>query len=164
LSPAKFLALPPALAIRAPALHARTSMPSDGEFVARATAGNLLEIEEGKLAESRATDAGLKSFGRMMVADHGKAQQELQDAAVAGKVKVGAAQLDKQHQTMLDNLKAQWGTAFDLVYTEDQVAVHDRTVSLLLDYLQNGKNAALKSWADKTLPVVLRHRDLIGGM
>ena len=162
MSRAKFIALPPAIA--APAGHDRMSIPSDSAFVARATAANLLEIEEGKLAQRRTADAVLKSFASMMVEDHGKAQQELQAAAVAGKVEVGAPRLDKQDQAMLDNLAAQSGTAFDLVYMADQVSAHARTVSLLLDYLQNGRNAALKSWADKTLPVILHHRDLIGGM
>lgn len=164
MSLAKFVALPLALAVLAPAAHAQTPMPSDSEFVAKATAGNMLEIEQGKLAASQADDARLKSFAKMMVEDHGKAQQDLQDAAKAGKVNVDPPQLDKKHQAMLDNLKAQSGPAFDMVYMADQVAGHAETVSLLLDYLQNGKNAALKGWADKTLPVVIHHRDMIGGM
>jgi putative membrane protein len=53
----------------------------DSEFAKQATSTGLLEIELGKHAAMNAEDAAVKRFGRMMVDDHSRANQELEDLA-----------------------------------------------------------------------------------
>ena len=43
---------------------------TDGQILAYATAANKGEIAQGKLAETKATNAKVKAFGRLMVSDH----------------------------------------------------------------------------------------------
>src|SRR5207237_6630217 len=45
---------------------------TDGQILAFASAANRGEIAEGKLAETKATNAKVKSFARLIVADHTK--------------------------------------------------------------------------------------------
>ena len=45
---------------------------TDAQILAFATAANKGEIAEGKLAETKATNAKVKAFARQMVADHTK--------------------------------------------------------------------------------------------
>lgn len=136
---------------------------SNADFVMHASVGNTFEIEESKLALDRATDPRLKAFAKKMISDHTTAEKNLQEAAGKDKIKT-EPMLDKAHQAMLDNLKTFNGTDFDKIYTADQVAAHAETVALVSDYKVNGKEAALKAWADKTLPVVKGHLDMIEAM
>lgn len=136
---------------------------SDADFAMKASVGNTFEVEEAKLAKTMATDARLKQFADMMIADHSDAEKTLQ--AAAGKAgQKSEMMLDRPHQAMVDNLKSLSGTDFDKIYIADQVAGHVETQSLLSDYKQNGQNGDLKSWADKTLPTVKHHLDMINAM
>ncbi len=133
---------------------------SNADFVMHASVGNTLEIEESKLALDRATDPRIKAFAQRMINDHSAAEKRLEEAAGKDKLKT-EPMLDKAHQAMLDNLKTFNGTDFDKIYMADQIAAHTETVALVSDYKVNGKEAALKAWADKTLPVVKDHLEMI---
>lgn len=135
----------------------------NADFVMHASVGNTLEIEESKLALDRATDPRIKAFAQKMISDHTAAEKTLE--AAAGKDKLTTEpMLDKAHQAMADNLKTFNGTDFDKIYMADQIAAHTETVALVSDYTVNGKEAALKAWADKTLPVVKEHLMMIEAM
>ena len=142
---------------------AQTPSADDTTFVTKATVGNTFEIEESKLALQRATDPKLKQFAQKMIDDHTDALNKL--AQASGKSDGAApATLDKPHQAMLTNLSTFNGADFDKIYQADQVASHAETVALLSDYIQNGQNSDLKSWASTTLPVVKDHRAAINAM
>lgn len=148
--------------ITAPAFAQSPPLP-DQAFVAKASVGNTFEIEESKLALDRATDPRIKSFAQKMITDHSAAEKTLEAAAGKDKLKT-EPMLDKAHQAMLDNLKTFNGTDFDKIYMADQIAAHTETVALVSDYKVNGKEAALKAWTDKTLPVVKEHLEMIEAM
>lgn len=154
-----------ALALLSGTVRALAQAPAanDAEFIAKAMVGNTFEIEEAKLAVQRATDPQLKSFAQRMITDHTNALKKLEEAA--GKTNAAPTMaLDAPHQAMLDNLMTFNGADFDKIYKADQVASHAETVALLSDYDQTGKNAALKSWAKQSLPVVKGHRNDINAM
>lgn len=152
-----------AILIAAVPAQAQTPSVATPDFVAKASVGNTFEIEESKLAVQHATDARLKRFAEKMIADHEDAEKKLRTAAGKAGDKT-EMMLDKPHQAMLDNLKTFTGTDFDKVYMADQVAAHDETVNLLSDYKQNGDNKDLKAWAEKALPIVKEHREMIDAM
>jgi len=139
------------------------AVASDSEFVEKATVGNRFEIESGQLAATKATDAKLKDFGRMMVTDHGAALKKLEDTARAAGAPMKTS-LDAAHQAKLDALKAANGSEFDRLYKADMKQGHADTVALLTSYKKDGKSEKLRAWADETLPTVLKHRDAINAM
>src|SRR5688572_20555565 len=49
---------------------------SDAEFVAMTASGGMLEVELGKIAAQKASNAEVKKFGQHMVTDHSKANDE----------------------------------------------------------------------------------------
>ena len=149
--------------LTSPAFAQAPGSLSDAEFVMKASAGNTFEVDEAKLALERATDPRLKDFAKKMVDDHGDAMKKLQDAADKAGAKA-EMMLDKPHQGMIENVKGFNGKDFDKVYTADQVMAHAETVALLSDYIQNGKNDDLKSWAKQALPIVKGHRATINAM
>lgn len=151
------------LAMSSPVWAQTRPSVGDAEFAAKASVGNLFEVEEAKLALQRTTDQRLKDFAQHMVDDHASAETKLKEAADKAGVKLETT-LDAPHQAMLDNLKTFNGTDFDKIYVADQIAGHAETVNLLLDYRQNGQNYSLKSWASNTLPVVKGHQASINAM
>ena len=151
------------LALSASGAWAQSPPISNADFVMHASVGNTFEIEESKVALERATDPRLKAFAQKMISDHSAAEKTLQEAAGKDKLKT-EPELDKPHQAMLDNLKTFNGTDFDKIYMADQIAGHAETLALVSDYKVNGKEAALRGWADKTVPVVKEHLDMIQAM
>jgi putative membrane protein len=75
----RHLALVVALSTSMGAAFAATS----NDFVDKAAAGGIAEIETSRLALEKSQSADVKAFANMMITDHGKANDEL--AAIAKK-------------------------------------------------------------------------------
>lgn len=54
-----------------------TATSADQEFVQKAAAGGRMEVEQGKAAAAKASNAQVKAFGNMLVKDHTAANQQL---------------------------------------------------------------------------------------
>jgi putative membrane protein len=152
-----------ALALTTSSAWAQSPPLPNSDFVMHASVGNTFEIEESKLALERASDPRIKAFAKQMILDHTSAEKKLEEAAGKEKLKT-EPMLDETHKAMLDNLKTFDGPGFDKIYMADQIASHVETVALLSDYKVNGKDASLKGWADKSLPVVKGHLEMIQAM
>jgi putative membrane protein len=117
-------------------------------------------VEAGRIAAQRSSNPRIKALGEMMVADHGKAGDELKPIAAGSDLAVPAT-LDQRHQGLIDNLRGATDQDFDRVYLQQQEAAHNETALLLETYGRMGDNAALKAWAAKTLPVVRHHQEMV---
>lgn len=127
-------------------------------FVTQAAIGGLMEVEAGKLAKSKALSADVKAFGEKMVTDHSKANEELK--ALAGKKGLSIpASLPETESSHLNAMKNLSGAAFDKHYLEMMVNDHGKTISLFEQATMSG-DADIKSWAEKTLPVLKMHNEL----
>ena len=73
-------------------------------FYTSAARGGIAELEMSKLAQTKATNAEVKKFAQMMVADHDKANTELKSLAAAKSVAL-PAELSSSHASVLDELK-----------------------------------------------------------
>ena len=75
----------------------------DQSFFTKAAGGGMFEVEAGKLAQSKGKSDGVKSFGDMLVKDHGMANDELKALAAKKGAKLpDAVPADKQKK--LDKL------------------------------------------------------------
>jgi len=138
---------------------------TDEQFVIRASADGLAEVELGKLAADRAGAAEVKKFGHHMVEDHTKANKEL--IALANKKMFPvAAQMGPTHQATAAMLARLQSNEFDRVYMTQMVKDHEEAVALFTAKAQDAKDADLKAFAAKTLPTLKEHlqmaRDLAG--
>jgi putative membrane protein len=128
----------------------------DRLFVQEAGIGGMAEVGLGRLADQRGQSAAVKDFGRRMVQDHGKANDQLASLARAANIPVPQT-LDPEHRAIQDQLEKLSGGAFDLAYIRGQVQEHQKT-SLLLEWeIGSGQNAELQRFAAATLPIVLDH-------
>ncbi|MES2279645.1 MAG: DUF4142 domain-containing protein [Bacteroidota bacterium] len=135
----------------------------DAEFAVKAADGGMAEVAIAKLAQTKATSAKVKEFADMMVADHGKANEELMALAKSKNITLPATvSADKQKE--MDDLGKKTGADFDKAYVDAMVDGHKKTVDLFTDESKNAKDADLKAFVDKTLPTIKMHLEHIQGI
>jgi putative membrane protein len=132
----------------------------DIDFANKSAVGGMAEVEFGKLAEEKSSDAKVKEFAAMMVKDHGMANEELMSIAKMKNITL-TAMLDDEHAKKLEELKAKSGKDFDKAYVMAMVDGHKKTLDLMTDGAANCKDSDLKAFAAKTAPVVKTHLDKI---
>jgi putative membrane protein len=129
---------------------------SDILFAREAARGGRTEVDFGELVKNKAKSGPARDFANLMVEDHTKANQELMGIIDKHKV-VLPKELDPEHKAARSRLEKLEGRDLELAYLALQVADHQKTALLLTWEIGSGQNAALKAFAEKTLPVVLGH-------
>ena len=95
----------------------------DRQFVEKMLMTNMAEIQLGQLAQRKASSPEVKSFGEQMIAEHNKANQELQPIAQRMGVQ-SPRQLDAKHKAVADKLTKLQGAEFDRQYMQAMVDGH----------------------------------------
>lgn len=132
------------------------AMPTGKAFITKAAEVNLGEIELGKLAEQKANDPAIQDFGKRMVEDHSKAEAELQPLAKQEGVTLPTR--PGPTTTALDQkLSAESGQQFDQTYMDHMLSGHKGAISTFENEIANGNNPAIKSYAERVLPVIQDH-------
>ncbi|HEU5321264.1 MAG TPA: DUF4142 domain-containing protein [Methylomirabilota bacterium] len=142
--------------LAAPASAQPASLDPDRPFVAEAAAGNLAEVELGRLAAQRAAADAVRQFGARMVRDHSQAQSQLTQLAAAKGVSL-PAELDAERRTTYERLAALAGPRFDEAYMGEMVADHTKDVAAFEGAAQTAPDADVRAWAAQTLPVLREH-------
>lgn len=132
----------------------------DADFATEAANGGMTEVELGKLAQQKATDARVKEFGSMMVTDHSKANDELKALAQSKGITLPTAPGDDERKTMQE-LAAKSGKDFDDAYVDEMVEDHQKDVAFFENALNEVQDTDLKQFIQKTLPVLKKHLDHI---
>jgi putative membrane protein len=135
---------------------------SDAQIAAIVVTANQVDIDAGKLAQSKATNAEVRKFAQTMVTDHtgvNKSATELvtrlkvtpQDNPTAQSLKEGGEQ-------NVAKLKTLSGPAFDKAYIDHEVAYHQQVLDALDKTLIPGaSNAELKALLVKVRPAFVAH-------
>lgn len=132
----------------------------DAEFAVAAANGGMAEVELSKLAETKATNAKVKEFAAMMTKDHGGANAELMALAKTKNITLPTTVGEDKQKTMGD-LQTKTGADFDKAYVDVMVKDHKSTVDLFEKASTDAKDADIKSFAIKTLPVLKNHLQAI---
>jgi putative membrane protein len=135
----------------------------DAEFVKMAASGGMHEVEAGKVALAQAKAEPVKKFAQKMIDDHTKAGEELKAAAKSAGLAVPEKMTEKD-QKSVDALKEAKGDGFDRRYLADQLKSHQESADLFERASKGLKNAELKAFATKTLPVVKGHLEMLKKM
>ncbi|AMR33391.1 hypothetical protein A0256_19180 [Mucilaginibacter sp. PAMC 26640] len=130
-------------------------------FLIVASIGNLQEISASQLATQKATHPDVKSFGKMMVMDHQQAETKLLALAKSrGYTLPAAATGGIMPDLPLKNATS----AFDRLYVHGMVVSHHNTVQTFQTYATNGKDPAVKAFAQQMLPTLKTHLETIKGI
>jgi putative membrane protein len=136
---------------------------SDTDFMNSASQANLAEIQAGKIAAARSSNASVRSFADRMVADHTAAQTHL--IVVAQKAGVSlVTEPDTEHQTIIAQLTQLSGLALDSAYLQNQLLDHQVTITLFQQESATGKDSVARSYAAEYLPKLRRHLAMVKKM
>ncbi len=130
----------------------------DQTFVKEAGIGGMAEVELSKVAQ-KSDNADVKSFADRMIWDHTTVNEELIRIATGLGVDVPKA-VDPDHERMRQKLQTLHGKPFDEQYMQGMVDDHNKAVKLFQQEERSGSNAALKQFAQKTLPVLQEHQTM----
>lgn len=142
-----------ALALTLLAFAALSQEPS---FYERFAQASIAEIQAGKLAQGMGSTAETRSFGAMMVKQHGDANEKLAAIANSKGVTLPSAPTEEQINT-LRALHAQSGARFDKAYFAEQVRAHEDALRLLRSEISSGQDPDLTAFAQQMLPTVESH-------
>jgi putative membrane protein len=119
----------------------------DKTFMKKAAKGGTMEVAMGQVAEQKAQSEDVKSFGKRMVTDHGKANDELKSIAS----KKGFQLPSKEHSI-------KWTS--DKAYIDAMVKDHEKDLAEFKEEASSGSDPDLKKFADDTAKMVQEHLDL----
>ena len=135
------------------------------DFVAKAVANDMYEIEAAQIALKRSTNAEVKAFAKMMADGHTLTMEGLKAAiAASGQTLTTPTMLPSDLQDKIDDLNKSSDKDFDKTYADDQVDVHQAALNLLQRYAQDGDVATLKIFAADTAPKIQEHLNKAEGL
>jgi putative membrane protein len=141
-----------------PHQHEAMAGASPETFVREAAQDGMTEVELAKLAMQKSSNDQVKQFAQKMLHDHSQASSELQSIAKAKGLSV-PDKLDAKHETMVQQLSAKSGAAFDAAYAAAMAKGHNKAVALFKAATLN-KDPELAAFAKKTLPTLEDHKQL----
>lgn len=128
----------------------------DSTFAKKAADAGLTEVAVGMLAQEKSTNETIKEFGRMMVTDHTKANDELKAIAKQKNILL-PTKPGEEHAQHISMLSAKSGEDFDKGFSEMMVQDHEKVYKLFEDAATSLSDVQLKDFAAKTLPVLEKH-------
>jgi putative membrane protein len=142
---------------------AQTNGWTEGHILAFAAAANNGEIAEGKAAQTKARDAGVKALARQMVADHQAMLAEGTAFAKKHNITPDTAQGDVRDLAngSRDHLKDMGdkaaGADWDKAFLDDEIDGHQKVLDKLQDAAKNTTNADLRAMLVKATGKVQEH-------
>jgi putative membrane protein len=147
-----------------PCAKAATKLSTaDENFILAAAQGGMTEVKLGELAAQKGTRSDVKAFGQMMVKDHTAINGDLK-ALAAQKGVILPDSLDAKHQVMVDKMAALTGSEFDAAYVADMRKDHKMDAKEFQAESAKTKDADIKVFVDKSIPVVGEHLKRITAM
>jgi putative membrane protein len=128
----------------------------DSKFSVEAASGGMAEVQLGELAQQKAASQKVKDFGKMMVRDHSKANDELKAIAMKKNITLPPAP-GEDHMDHIKKLSEKSGKEFDKDYVDMMVDDHKTDIDKFEKCSKDAKDADLKAFAAKTLPVLKEH-------
>ena len=129
------------------------------DFVDKASAAGMAEIEAARLALEEGRAAEVKRFAERMIKDHTAANEDLKALASRKQLEVADAPdaMDKA-KTMLLELRE--GENFDDAYARNQVNAHEQVVELFREASQSLDDRELQAFAKEKLPALEEHLEM----
>lgn len=156
------IALASALFFAAGAAVAEEAAPNDAQIASIVVTANQVDIDAGKLAESKASAKDVKAFAQQMVTDHTGVNKSA--SALVKKLKVKpednptSASLKAGGEQNVQKLKGLKGAAFDSAYIDNEVTYHQTVIDAMdKTLIPSAKNEELKALLVKVRPAFVAH-------
>jgi len=136
-----------------------TKVEGDTEFAVKAADGGMLEVQLGELAQSKGVSQEVKDFGKMLVEDHTKANEELKALAQTKNISLPAT-MSEDCQKTYNDIAAKSGADFDDAFTDHMVKDHKDDIDAFKKEAEKGDDPDLKSWAAGKVSTLEHHLDM----
>ena len=151
-----------AFVFSASTLFAQSGGPSDAQIAAIVVAANQVDIDAGKLAESKSASKEVKDFAQRMVTDHTGVNKSATELVTKLKVKPEenptSTSLKKGGEDTRKRLQGLKGAEFDKAYIDNEVTYHQTVIDALdKTLIPSAKNAELKALLVKVRPAFVAH-------
>jgi putative membrane protein len=133
-----------ALAQESPAGKSSSLSAKDKTFMHKAAKGGMMEVAMGRQAEQNGKSDDVKSFGKRMVTDHSKANDELKSIAEKKGVKLPSKEPSEK-----------WSS--DKAYMDMMVKDHEKDLAEFQDEAKNGSDPDVKKFAEDKIKVIEDH-------
>lgn len=139
---------------------AQTLAKADADRLTAIAQANIAEVDAGKMALEKSTNAEVKQFAQMMIDDHGKGLDETKKVAASKNLTL-PTETDAAHKKMAADLKKLSGAKFDKQYVAKAgVEDHSKVHAALKDDIAKAKDADVKALVTKLEPVVAHHGEM----
>ncbi len=129
----------------------------DFNFVGQANLGAPFQVDFGRLAETKGTNATIRSYAHLMVTSHIPVVDALNAILKKKNITPSNTLLHGAYDAMIFTLKADQRAAFDRNYVNGQVEYQKGNAALFEQEIQNGADPDLKEFARQTLPKIVDH-------
>ena len=126
-------------------------------FLKTAAGGNAAEVMMAKLALKNGESQGVKEFAHHMIADHGKANMELEALAKRSNVTDFAPTPSAEDKAIYDKLATLKGKAFDEAYIKNAVTDHSKDLDEYKQAHNQVTSKDLLHYVEQTEPIVAGH-------
>jgi putative membrane protein len=141
---------------RAASPPAVTLSDSDRDFATKAAQGGMAEVALGKLAQERGSSKQTKDYGKMLVDDHSRLNNELSDIASRANITL-PRDMGEDNRKTYDRLAKLSGPAFDREFFEGQIRDHRKDLDEFQTNASNGSDMAWKDFAARSIPTLQEH-------
>ena len=134
---------------------------TDANIIAVLDAANVADSVGGKLASTKGTSADVRNYGRLMMSEHHMLREEGQRVARAATITPMPPAGDQtqskgeQNQKMLTDM--QKGAAWDKMYIDHEVQMHEQVLQTAKQAHEQAQNAEVKAMIEKAQPVIEKH-------
>jgi putative membrane protein len=129
----------------------------DAEFLTRAAQAGRDEIEEAQTAMQSARREDVRNVASMMLEDHQRANQKLEDLARRKGWSLPAAVTAQRDQSRSGTA----GDDFDSKYLTEEIRHHKEAISLYRRQAASGVDPDLQKFATDSLPKLEHHLDML---
>ena len=141
---------------------AQSTGPTDPQIAAIVVTANQVDIDAGKLAESKSKSAGVKAFAQRMVTDHSGVNRAAVDLVhklgVTPQENLTSQSLKQGGDDNLTTLKGLGGKNFDRAYIDHEVTYHESVLDALdKTLIPSAQNEELKALLVKVRPAFVAH-------
>lgn len=132
---------------------------SPQDFVDRASASGMAEIETARMALEQGTSAEVKNFAEKMIKDHTAANEDLKEIATRKQLELSDSP-DAMNKAKAMILELREGENFDEAYARNQVNAHEQAVELYREAAEGVRDEDLQAYAKEKLSTLEEHLEM----
>ena len=137
----------------------RAEINTDLPFLQSAASANLMEIQLGQLAQTKGSNNAVKQFGKRMVTDHTRLEQQVSSLTSRNQVSLNPS-LNSEAQSNVSQLQNLSGDQFDKAYMSMMIQGHQKDVIDFQSQSQSANSSQVRQLAGNALPTLRQHLTL----